>query len=72
VLARLADKVILVLRAGKTTRDAAVAAHQKFKEDGTEVLGTILNNWDPKNSPVGYYGYYKNYYAEYEKHYHSS
>jgi succinoglycan biosynthesis transport protein ExoP len=61
VLARLADKVILVIRAGKTTRDGALAAHQKLREDGTGLLGTILNDWNPKHSTSGYYGYYKQY-----------
>lgn len=69
VLGRLADKVIMVVRSGITTRDAAIAALQKFKEDGTPVLGTILNYWDPKHSPVGYYGYYGKYYQQYEQHY---
>ncbi len=58
VLGRIADKVILVVRAGKTTRDAAIAARQRFSEDGTKLLGTILNDWNPKHSPTGYYGYY--------------
>jgi Mrp family chromosome partitioning ATPase len=53
--------VILVTRAGKTTRDAALAARQRFNEDNTRVLGTILNYWDPRRTPGGYYGYYKGY-----------
>jgi polysaccharide biosynthesis transport protein len=57
ILGRLADKVILVVRAGQTTRDSAIAARQRFSEDGTGVLGTILNEWNPKSSPAGYYGY---------------
>jgi succinoglycan biosynthesis transport protein ExoP len=65
VLGRMADSVILVLRAGKTTRDAATAARQRFAEDGTKVLGTILNDWNPKSSPNGYYGYYNGYYKGY-------
>ncbi len=64
VLGRIADKVILVVRAGKTTRDAAVAARQRFSEDGTKLLGTILNDWNPKHSTTGYYGYYNGYYGK--------
>ena len=57
VLGRMVDRVILVVRAGKTTRDAAMAARQRFFEDGTQMLGTVLNDWNPKRSPNGYYGY---------------
>ena len=59
VLGRMVDSVIFVVRAGKTTRDAAIAACQRFAEDGTPILGTILNYWNPKHSPNGYY--YGNY-----------
>lgn len=54
VLGSLADAVILVVRAGQTTRVAAAAAAQRFAEDNTRVLGTILNDWDPRTSPRGY------------------
>jgi succinoglycan biosynthesis transport protein ExoP len=67
VLGKMVDKVIIVVRAGKTTRDAAQAARQRFSEDGTPVLGTILNDWNPKRSPNGYYGYYNGYYSSYKK-----
>ncbi|MBV9766940.1 MAG: polysaccharide biosynthesis tyrosine autokinase [Acidobacteriaceae bacterium] len=69
VLGRMSDKVILVVRAGLTTRDAALAARQRFSEDGTSLLGTILNDWNPKNSPNGYYGNY-GYYNYYNRSYH--
>ena len=49
VLGRYSDGVILVLRAGQTKWEAAMLACQRFNEDGTRVLGTILNNWDLKN-----------------------
>ena len=63
VLGRMVDAVILVARAEQTTRDALVAATKRFGEDRIRVLGTILNNWNPKRSPNGYYGYYRgNYY----------
>lgn len=61
VLGRLSDAVILVLRAGQTSRDAALAATQRFQEDGTGVLGTILNDWDPKAMGNGYYDRYYSY-----------
>jgi capsular exopolysaccharide synthesis family protein len=68
VLGRLVDCVIIVVRAGKTTRDAAMAARQRFSEDGTRMLGTILNDWNPKRSPNGYYGSNgKGYYGYYRK-----
>jgi len=56
VVGRLADAVILVIRAAKTTRSEAMAARRRFADDSTEVLGTILNAWNPKNSnsPYGY------------------
>jgi|HubBroStandDraft_1064217.scaffolds.fasta_scaffold04181_5 succinoglycan biosynthesis transport protein ExoP len=62
VMARLADGVILILRSAHTTRDAALLAKQRFLDDGIEVMGTILNNWNP-NTPG--YGYYRNYYEGY-------
>jgi capsular exopolysaccharide synthesis family protein len=69
VLGRMAGGVVLVLRAGKTTRDAATAVRQRLQEDNTRILGTILNDWNPKSSPSGYYGYSKGYYQSYKSYY---
>jgi capsular exopolysaccharide synthesis family protein len=66
VLARHGDALILVVRSGQTTRDAAQLAHAHLVEDGTAVLGTILNFWNPKTPG---YGYYKYYYAGYHHYY---
>lgn len=55
VLGRLADGVILVVRSGQTTTNSAAFAAQRFAEDGTRVLGTVLNSWDPRSAP--HYGY---------------
>jgi capsular exopolysaccharide synthesis family protein len=66
VLGRLSDGVILVVRAGRTTADSAMFASQRFAEDGTRVLGTVLNNWDPKSSDR--YGYAYGNYADYGEH----
>src|SRR6267378_8553957 len=57
VLGRLADGVILVIRAGQTTPESAMIACQRFAEDGTRVLGTILNNWNPSASSNYRYAY---------------
>jgi Mrp family chromosome partitioning ATPase len=63
VLGRLADGVILVVRAGQTTTDSALFAAQRFAEDGTRVLGTVLNSWDPRTSRQHGYGSYPYYRA---------
>ncbi len=65
VLGRMADAVILVLRAGHTTRDSARTAKDRFLEDGTPVLGTILNDWDPKVNGRGYSDNYYDYHRYY-------
>jgi capsular exopolysaccharide synthesis family protein len=58
VLAQLGDALILVVRSGVTTRDAAQLARSRFAEDGTAVAGTILNFWNPKTPGYSYYKYY--------------
>jgi polysaccharide biosynthesis transport protein len=57
MLGPISDAVVLVVRAGQTTRDAALAARQRFAEDRTPILGVILNDWDPRASSGRYYGY---------------
>jgi len=59
VLGRLAGAAILVIRAGQTTRDAAVSTKQRLVDDGIAVLGTVLNRWEPK-SKHQYENYYYN------------
>ena len=70
IIGRMSDGVILVIKAGETTRDTAQAVRQRFAEDGTKVLGSILNNWDPKKSTGSRYGYYyADRYRYYSKYY---
>ena len=67
VIGRLSDTVILVARAGKTTRDDAMALCQRLTDDSTPILGVVLNYWEPMaNRRYGYKGYY---YAEGYSHY---
>lgn len=62
VVGRMADAVLLVTRVGVTTRDAALAANQRLADDRIRIIGTVLNDWDPKRSPTTYYGYSAGYY----------
>ncbi|MBZ5586325.1 MAG: polysaccharide biosynthesis tyrosine autokinase [Acidobacteriia bacterium] len=65
VLGRLADGVILVVRSARTTKETAAAAGQRLAEDGTRVLGTVLNEWDPRKTRHGRYEYgYRPYYYQ--------
>ena len=41
IISQHCDTVIMVVRAGKTTRDAGRAARQKFGQDSTPILGVI-------------------------------
>jgi capsular exopolysaccharide synthesis family protein len=60
---KYADGIVLVVRAGVTTREGASAACERFSNDGIPVLGTILNDWTPDpGSRIGSY-YYGQYYA---------
>lgn len=61
VIGKLSDGVLLILRAGKTTRDVAMTAERCFLNDGTPLLGTILNDWNPRKSSK--YGSYQQYYS---------
>jgi capsular exopolysaccharide synthesis family protein len=59
VLGRIADAVVLIARAGQTTRSAIQAAYRRFVDDRTPVLGVVLNNWNVKASAHKYYAAYK-------------
>jgi len=57
VIGILADGVVLVARAGQTTRDALLAIQERFAEDRIQLVGCILNDWVP-NDPGQAYPYY--------------
>jgi polysaccharide biosynthesis transport protein len=59
ILGQAASGVILVLRAGQTTREIAMAARIRLAQDNTRIIGTILNDWDPRG------GIHKRYYERY-------
>jgi capsular exopolysaccharide synthesis family protein len=68
LLGSLADGVVLIVRAGQTSRDAATAVINKFRQDGTPVLGVILNDWKPESSDPVYGKEYMNGYRHYYGH----
>jgi succinoglycan biosynthesis transport protein ExoP len=59
IMARYAEKLLLVVRADYTDRKTAQAAVQRLLLDGIPVMGVILNCWDPTRSDAyGYAPYY--------------
>ena len=66
VIARMTDGVVFVARVGQTTIDAAVALHKRYWEDHTRILGTVLNDWNPKAASSAYY-YGASGYASYQR-----
>lgn len=58
VLGAKADGICLVVRANKTSRDAALRAKELLQKSETKIVGVILNDVNIKNV----YGYYKDYY----------
>jgi Mrp family chromosome partitioning ATPase len=58
------DAVILVV-AQHTPREMILLARQRLAADGSHLLGTILNKWDPKTSLNGY-AYCGEYYKDYQ------
>src|SRR5262249_51203650 len=65
IIGRVADTTILVVRAGTTTRNAVSEASQRLSDDGIDLMGAIVNDWNPANSSTGYYGYSAKYYTTY-------
>ena len=67
VIARYADAVILVARVNQTSRQALRDACQRLLDDGANLIGAVLNDWNPKKSSrygySQYYQKYKHYYA---------
>jgi capsular exopolysaccharide synthesis family protein len=65
LLSRQSDGVVLVIRADKTKRESAMAAAQRIAEDGTPILGTILNSWNLSKEYGEVYGSYGKVYGSY-------
>ena len=67
IIARQSDGVVLVVRANVTSRDSIKDTHRLLVDDGSRVIGAVLNDWNPKKSSrYSYYRYYDRY-----RHYYS-
>jgi capsular exopolysaccharide synthesis family protein len=62
VLGNLADGVVLVVKAGETTRDAALHARRQLATAKVRLVGVVVNAIDFSNPAYGYDYYYRNYY----------
>jgi succinoglycan biosynthesis transport protein ExoP len=62
VLGNLADGVILVIKAGETTREAAMHARRQLATAKARLVGVVVNAIDFSNPAYGYEYYYRNYY----------
>ncbi len=60
IFAHFAQGVLLILRAGVTSRDQASKARDLFERDRVRLVGTILNAFDPRSE--GQKDYYQSYY----------
>ncbi len=66
VLSTIVDGVVMVLKAGQTTKELAKRAHKNLKEINAKIIGAILNDVDFERDR---YYYYYPYYYKYYKHY---
>ena len=62
VLGNLVDGVILIIKAGETTRDSAIHARRQLMSAKARVVGVVVNAIDFSNPAYGYEYYYRNYY----------
>jgi polysaccharide biosynthesis transport protein len=61
LISRFTDGVILVCRAGRTSVDDLNDARKLLAEDGTNILGTILNDYDMQREKSSHYHAYSTY-----------
>jgi len=61
LLSRNADGVILISRAGETSPEQLTEAKERLADDGTPVIGTILNGCDLRVEDPAYVNHYNSY-----------
>jgi tyrosine-protein kinase Etk/Wzc len=55
VLARFAGAAVVVLRLNESTREQAQLAAGQLVDDGSRLLGLVLNGWKARRGSHGYY-----------------
>ena len=71
ILGNLADGVVLVVRAGHTTREVVSFARRQINDARARILGVVINQTDRRAGGYGY-GYGYSYYAPYGRYYRSA
>jgi polysaccharide biosynthesis transport protein len=67
ILGRLVDGVIIIVRASRTTKETLAITSDRLAEDRINIIGTVLNEWDPRNSRLlNYEAGYRAYQAQEE------
>jgi polysaccharide biosynthesis transport protein len=61
LLSRIADGVVLISRAGETSPEQLGDARERLADDGTPVIGTILNGCDLRIEDPAYVSHYNSY-----------
>ena len=61
LLSRIADGVVLISRAGETSPEQLGDARERLADDGTPVIGTILNGCDLRIEDPAYVNHYNSY-----------
>jgi capsular exopolysaccharide synthesis family protein len=61
IISRYADGVIFICRAGHTSVDDLAEARRLLAEDGTYILGTILNDYESQREGSSHYSSYLTY-----------
>lgn len=66
-LSNFTEGVIVVIKAGKTSRDALKETKRLLNKINAKILGVVLNDLNERDMKYGYYYYYSSYYSSYYK-----
>lgn len=67
VISQLVDGVVLVVKAGQTSRDLLAKALKQLSDVDATILGTVLNDFNVKGEGYRYYHYYHSYHSNEKK-----
>lgn len=61
VMSKIVDGVVLIAKAGKTTREIVAKATRQLSDVGAQILGSVLNDFNIRSAGYRYYYYYYHY-----------